>query len=86
MTFSAGGYSLNWAEGTVEVKGKLYGGLVDVVGEPRAGVTASHDLLLKLEKNYQGRFQVWSADFKTGCELPPAESGQGDAFPPVPSP
>jgi len=86
LNFTASGYSLNWAEGSVEVKGKLYGGLINEIGEAKAGMTASHDLLLKLEKDLKPRFQVWSSDNSTGCELSASESGAGDPFPPVPSP
>jgi hypothetical protein len=41
------GYSLNWAEGTVELGGKLYAGLLNEVGGATGGVSASQDLLLK---------------------------------------
>jgi hypothetical protein len=86
LNFSSSRYSLNAGEGTVEVNGKLYGGLVNEIGEKRGGITASHDLLLKLEKKLKPKFQVWSSDAATGCGLPAGESLAGDPFPPVPSP
>jgi hypothetical protein len=78
------GYSLNWAEGTVELGGKLYAGLLNGVGEATGGVSARHDLLLKLQKRYP-KFQVWSSDTLRGCELPATRSAAGEPFPRVPS-
>jgi len=75
---------VNFGEGTVEVGGKLYGGLVNEIGEAHGGITAAHDILLKLQAPRK-TFQVWNSDEHGRCTLGPGESGAGIAEPPVPA-
>lgn len=68
-------YAINEGEGTCEVNGKLYPGLLSFPGLPTGGRTAAHNILLACEKRYapniavskktghrrydRDRFQVW---------------------------
>ena len=86
LNFTRTGYALNAGEGTVEVGGKLYAGLENMIGTKKRGLTPAHDLLLQLQRKYGSKFQVWSHDAETGCELAANQSGAGVPFPPVPAP
>ena len=93
LNFSSKELAINTGEGCVMVNGRLYPGLLrfsDIVGIAWNGVTASQDLLLKLEGSVFGwapapnaplRFQVWVHEVagggNAGCELEPEDSGHG---------
>ena len=77
------GSRLNFGEGTVEVGGKLYGGLVIEIADSQGGTSAAHQMLLQLQKN-RGVYQVWTSEKSGACTLTPEESGAGPASPIVP--
>jgi hypothetical protein len=101
LNFSSQGLSINDGEGCVLVNDRLYPGLIrtgDVVGIAHEGMSASQDLLLKLEHIHfkavragdpELKFQVWTHPHLGGqafCELPPEQSGGGPWCVWVPAP
>jgi len=73
---------VNAGEGTVEVGGKLYGGLVNKIADSQGGTSAAHQMLLQLQN--EKVYQVWVSEKSGVCTSSEQESGAGPANPSVP--